>query len=236
MNIAICDDQQECNDRLRQMLNHCFRQMNAGQCRITEYASGTTLSEAYRPGIFDIIFLDVQMPGLDGYQTAERIRNQDLSVDIVFVTNMKDQSLMGYNYNAKGFLIKEVSQAQLDSLMHRLLDEMRRRTDIGVYSVRQKFDKGTVHLKLSDVIYFESRDKDIIAVTKNESFVFREKLNAVEKNLDGKGFLRINRSLLVNTAYVFKDFGGLLVLRTGESLPIGKNYKKSVRKTFSFTR
>jgi len=210
------------------MLKNYFRQRNIN-FKITEFLSGTELSKTYTSGMFDFIFLDVQMPGLGGDETAEQIRNKDLSVDIVFITNMKDQPLMGYNYNAKGFLFKEVSQEQIDNLMNRLIGEMSRREDIGVYPVKLKFDKGTVHLQLSSVKYFESRDKDIYAVTETETFEFREKLSNLEKDLSGKGFIRINRSFLMNISYVFKDFGDCIVLKTGENFSISRGCKNFVR-------
>jgi DNA-binding LytR/AlgR family response regulator len=149
---------------------------------------------------------------------------------------MKDQPLMGYNYNAKGFLFKEVSQEQIDNLMNRLIGEMSRRNDIGIYPVKLKFDNGIVQLKLSDVKYFESRDKDICATTETETFEFREKLSNLENDLAEKGFVRINRSFLLNMSYVFKDFGDCIVLRTGENFSISMKYRDSVRKVLSKER
>jgi len=232
MKIAICDDQRECRNDIRYQLKEYFTQNQIHDNKITEYASGMDLLEAYSPGVFDVIFLDIQMPGINGEDTAGRIRNLDLNVDIVFVTNMKDQSLMGYNYNAKGFLIKKVAQTQMNKLMDRLRNEMSRRTDIGSYAIAQKFDEGIVHLQLSNVYYFESYDKYICAVTSSGKHEFRGQLKTVEKDLCGKGFLRINRSLLINMSHVFKNFRDEVVLNTGESLPIGKSYKIIIRDAF----
>lgn len=233
MKIAICDDQTDCNVKLRQMLKSYFEQKKIDDFDITEYTSGKDLADAYSGGMFDFIFLDVQMPGLNGDKTAEKIRSCDLSVDIVFVTNMRNQPLMGYNYNAKGFLFKEVTQEQIDQLMDRLLGEMRRREDMGTYPIKLRNEKSIMCLRLSDVLYFESRDKDIIAKTASEEFEFRGKLANVERELTEKGFLRINRSLLVNTSHVFKNFGDYVIIKnTGEKLFVGRNYKESVDRIF----
>jgi len=236
MNIAVCDDQKECNAKLSHMLKRCLKQMDIN-CRITEYTSGAELSKAYAPGLFDFVFLDVQMPSLNGLETAERIRSKDLNVDIVFVTNMSDQMYMGFNYNAKGFLVKDISQEQINTLMHRLITEMRRRDDVGIYPIKLKFNNGDVLLQLSEVLYFESRDKYVIAKTADGDFEFRKQLSVVEKDIDGKGFIRINRSLPVNASYVFNSFGNFIVLRgSEEELPIGNNYKASVRKAIRMKR
>ena len=125
MKIAICDDQTECNAKLKDMLMDYFHRMKIGNCIINEYISGNRLLESYAPGMYDLIFLDIVMPEVTGDKTAEQIRKVDLDVDLVFVTNMSDQSLMGYNYHAKGFLIKEVEQRQVDLLMGRLIHDMK---------------------------------------------------------------------------------------------------------------
>jgi len=232
MNIAICDDQRECNEYLSSMLKVYFENKLISGYTIMEYTCGSKLINEYTIGMFDVIFLDVNMPGLSGNKTAERIRNLDLGVDIIFVTYMKDQPLIGYNYNAKGFLIKEVSQNQINQLLDRLICEMKRRNDLGVYSAKLKFGEGIVHLKLVDVFYFESHNKDIVAVTDKESFLFREQLANVERDLQNKGFVRINRSRLVNKSHIFKDFGNYLVMSNGQEFSISKSYKDNVRKIF----
>ena len=148
MNIAICDDQKMYNDKLKSMLKDYFKRTNIENFSILEYTSGKKLSDDYSCGLFDFIFLDIQMPDLSGEETASRVRKKDVEVNIIFVTNMKDQSLMGYNYGAKGFLLKGVKQEDIDSLMDRLLSEMGRRKDTGFYLVKQKSDKSNIHLRL----------------------------------------------------------------------------------------
>lgn len=232
--IAICDDQKECNAKLKELLQRYFNERKIDNFKIKEYITGNKLINEYSPNMFNFIFLDIQMPNLSGLETTEQIRKQDLKVDIIFVTNMSDQMHMGFNYNAKGFLIKEVNQEQINVIMDRLLAEMHRREDIGTYTIKQKFDKGNAILRLSEILYFESHDKDITAKTIDGNFEFRKKLSVLEEELDGKGFIRINRSLLVNTLHVFKDFGDCIILRnSNEKLPIGINYKATVRKAFS---
>ena len=230
MNIAICDDQKSYNEKLSGMLRNYLKRKNIDDFDISTFTSGRKLSETHKKGMYDFIFLDVQMPNFSGDQTAKQIRDIDLTVDIIFVTNMKDQSLMGYNYNAKGFLIKEIEQEQLDKLMDRLLFEMHHRDDIGMFSVKQKFDKGTVHLRLSEILYFQSYDKDITVSTQDASFEFRGQLSVLESKYNEKGFLRISRSVLVNTLHVFMHFGDIIAMKTGEQFSISKKYRTTVAK------
>lgn len=231
MRVAICDDQKECNTKLKGMLKSYFRRMNISNCVIDEYLSGEGLIESFSTGMYDIIFLDIHMPGVTGEKAAEFIRNVDMDVDLVFVTNMSDKSLMGYNYQAKGFLIKQVKQEHVDLLMDRLIHVMSQKAHMGAYPIKLVGDKGMVYLRLSKVLYFSSRDKTVSAICdgQNETYEFRSQLDKVEEDLKKKGFIRINRSLLVNSYHVFKDFGDSIALSTGERLEMSRVYRDSVR-------
>ena len=199
MRIALCDDVKEYNSLLHNMLRNYMERNQIENCYIKEYLSGINLLKDFALGSYDFIFLDVDMPDLDGLKTAEHIRKLDLKVDLIFVTNMSDQVYTGYNYNAKGFLVKEVKQDQIDELIDRLLEELNRREALGYYKIRHKSDGGNMRLPLADILYFESKDKFILAVTEEDAFEFRGQLSSVGDDLKEKGFIRIHRSYLVNT-------------------------------------
>ena len=225
MKIAICDDVELYNRQLKEMLS-------GYGCSITEYSCGQALLEGHSRGLFDYIFLDVEMPGIDGFEAAGKIRETDTAVGIVFVTHMESRMQKGYIYGAKDYLCKPVTQQLIDDLMDRLLDEERRKNESVYYNVKLKFDEGTIRLKLADVLYFESNDRYILATTAEEAHTFRGRLSDVEKELKDRGFVRVHRSYLVNIRYAFKHFGGYILLRTGEKIEVGKKYRTAVDKAF----
>lgn len=229
--VAICDDQNDYNEKLKCLLEIYFTNRRIDY-KIISYTSGEELSGAYTRGKFDIVFLDVQMPKLNGLETAEQIRKKDLEVDLVFVTNMTDQMNMGFSFNAKGFLIKDVNQDQINELMDRLIIELHRRDENGIYRIKLKTN-ANVNLRLSQVLYFESHDKFIKAVTESDTYEFRGTLDNVEKDLAEKRFVRINRSLLVNVYHIFKDNNDCIVMKTSEKLYISRGYRKSVKKALN---
>ena len=228
MQIAVCDDVKDYNDKLDNLLASYIKRKDICKCEINKYTSGLALLKNYVPGKYNFIFLDVDMPVLDGFKTAEQIRKLDLKVDLIFVTNMHDQAQMGYNYNAKGYLYKEVNQKQIDILMDRLLNELGRRNDGGFYKIHLKFDDGIIYLPLYNVLYFESKNKDILATTTDDVFTFRGQLADVANDLKDKGFIRIHRSYLVNIEHVFKDFGNKLILKSSDELEISRKYKGAI--------
>ena len=121
--IAVVED----NDAMRAQL--CgfiaqYAQESGHQLDVTAFSDGAQLVDPYRPG-FDIIFLDIEMPKLGGMPTAERIRRQDPDVVLVFVTNMAQYAIRGYEVDALDFVLKPVSYYQFSTKLERALQRIR---------------------------------------------------------------------------------------------------------------
>ena len=111
--IAVVED----NDAMREQLCGFIAQYareSGRQLDVTAFADGAEIVDPYRPG-FDIIFLDIEMPTLGGMPTAERIRQVDPDVVLVFVTNMAQYAIRGYEVDALDFVLKPVSYYQFSS-------------------------------------------------------------------------------------------------------------------------
>lgn len=226
MRIAICDDDKNCNDKLYGMLKNYMRYKNIEGVEIEVCASGVELLGKH--GTFDFVFLDVEMPGMDGFEVAGRIREVDFDVGIVFVTNLGEYMRAGFRYNARDYLCKPVVQEEINELMERAIKERTIKNDRGIYSFKSK-DGGNILLSLAEVLYFESRDKYVDAVTDKKTYTSTSQLSKIATDLDNKGFIRIHQSYLVNISKIFKDFGDHLVLKGGKKLNISKKYKGSVK-------
>ena len=235
MKIAICDDSLIHNQKLHQIVDVYLSQDPGSTYQISPFTSGVELTRIYRYGMFDLIFLDVEMPELSGFETAQKIRSIDLDVDIIFVTYMADYISTGYHYNAKQYLCKPIKDSDIVDLMNRLTSERQRKTGGEVYSIQARLGERQhdVHLRISEIVYFESDDKYVNVYTDKHSHTFREKITTVEADMKNKGntFIRIHQPYLVNIEHIFKNFSDKIVLRNGQSLPISKKYKDSVNNT-----
>ena len=138
MRAALCDDEKTHNNHLEELLRDYKRRKEIDIFEISGYTSCHELLEKHTTDKFDFIFLDVDMPIMNGFETAECIREIDLDAAIVFVTRVAEQIPMGYNYNAKQYLCKPVTQEDIDILMDRLVREHLRNKDYGRYSIRLK--------------------------------------------------------------------------------------------------
>ena len=229
LDIAICDNEKEYNLHLARLLDAYFIKYDFKDLNITSYSDGVDLLEDLSKRNFELIFLDVDMPKMSGFDTAEELRLKNDSTDIVFVTNVKDEVRKGYKYNAKDYLYKPVSQEDIDALMDRLLND--KLDTAQLYEVKIK-NGGKAYIKISDIVYFESDGHYVKAVMISGEYVFNNKLDEVLQDLEGKGFIRVHQSYVVNMAYVFKDMGNRVILKKANDVPVSRKYKKALSEAF----
>ena len=195
--IAVVED----NDAMRAQL--CgfiaqYAQESGHQLDVTAFSDGAQLVEPYRPG-FDIIFLDIEMPTLGGMPTAERIRRQDPDVVLVFVTNMAQYAIRGYEVDALDFVLKPVSYYQFSTKLERALQRIRRRRG---GQVALQVSGGVQLLDTDDILYLETRDRLLHYHTATDTWSVRGSLLKAEKDLAAYHFARCNQCYLVNLRHV----------------------------------
>ena len=233
MKIALLDDEIKYNKHLSDLLVKYLFESDIDDYQVVEYVSGLDFLAEYKKNEYDIIFLDVVMPIMDGFQVAQEIRNIDRGVNIVFVTSMVDGTQQGYDYNAKAYLYKEVTRSEINKLMNRLFKEKGQHHEwtpgSGNYVIKEKYSNGNRFLRLDEVLYFENSANDIIAHTADDSVIFRKKMSELEADLADRGFLRVHQGFLVNMSQIFQDFGSYIVLRSGHTIDVSRRYKKAVQ-------
>ena len=196
--IAVVED----NDAMRAQL--CgfiaqYAQESGHQLDVTAFSDGAQLVEPYRPG-FDIIFLDIEMPTLGGMPTAERIRRQDPDVVLVFVTNMAQYAIRGYEVDALDYVLKPANYYQFCTKLSRAIQRVQRRR--GGQVVLQLAGGGIQLLDTADIYYLETRSRMLYYHTAKGEFAVRASLQSAEKQLAEYHFVRCNQCYLVNLAYV----------------------------------
>ena len=196
--IAVVED----NDAMRAQL--CgfiaqYAQESGHQLDVTAFSDGAQLVEPYRPG-FDIIFLDIEMPELGGMDAAERIRTVDPDVVLVFVTNMAQYAIKGYEVDALDYVLKPVNYYQFCTKLSRAVQRVQRRR--GGQVVLQLAGGGMQVLSTGDIYYLETHDRLLWYHTTKGEFSVRASLASAEKQLAQYHFSRCNQCYLVNLKYV----------------------------------
>lgn len=178
-------------------------------------------------GMFDIIFMDVEMDKMNGLETAEKIREVDFITTIIFISQYEDYYKEAYNVHPFHFLNKPITQDKLDNVMNAYLKMKSQDLETFTFSI----NKAQFSIYLRDIMYFYSERRHVYAVCKDKTYVFYDKLNAVQKAVENKScrFLRIHQSYLVNMRYVKEYHYTDLVMHNGDELLISKENRKSIR-------
>mgnify|MGYP000239621122 CR=1 FL=1 len=210
LKIAVVEDQQEVRDELCRFIRK-YAAENSLQVEAVPIEDGAVIAAHYEPG-WDIIFMDVEMPGLDGFGAAEKIRAVDGDAVLVFVTNMAQYAIKGYEVDALDYVLKPVPYFAFSQQLRKVEEQLRRRVRHylalpverrrGGQVVLQLAGGGMQVLSTNDIYYLETRDRLLWYHTAKGEFPVRASLASAEKQLAQYHFSRCNQCYLVNLQYV----------------------------------
>ncbi|MDR1713156.1 MAG: LytTR family DNA-binding domain-containing protein [Coriobacteriales bacterium] len=166
---------------------------------LEKYPSGEALLAEFEKGKYDLVFLDVYMGELNGVQTAERIRDVDTQVVIVFTTTSDDFTREGYRLNAYKYLLKPIVQEDvIDALELAIL----KRDKAQGATLAIVDDNVPVVIPLNDIIYIEALNRKSQIYTTEGTYSTTMTIEDLEKLLPAPRFLRSHRSFIVNLDHV----------------------------------
>ena len=197
--IAVVED----DAAYRQLLGDYLKQYEKDRgekFRVTNFADGDEIAEDYRAD-YDIILMDIELTFMDGMTAAEKIRERDQEVVIIFITNMPQYAMKGYTVDALDYVLKPVSYYAFSQRIDRALSRMekRRKTFLSV-----PIRGGIRKVDVSGLMYVEVQDHDLVYHMRGETFVTKGALSDVEEMLKGQPFFRCGKSYLINLEYVEK--------------------------------
>lgn len=172
---------------------------------------------------FDIILMDVEMTFMDGMTTAERIREKDNEVVIIFITNMPQYAIQGYKVDALDYVLKPISYFAFSQRIDRALTRVKKK-EATYITVAQK--GGKKKLNVDKICYVEVRDHDLIYHSTKGDIVTKSSMKEAENTLGGTKFFRCNRCYLVNLEYV-EDFRGNDVTVASDVIQVSRARKKA---------
>ena len=164
---------------------------------ITEFTNGLDIAEDYKP-VFDVVFLDIEMPLLDGMRTAERIREHDDQVLLLFITNLAQYAIQDYGVGALDYMLKPVTYAAFALKLQRAIRILESRP---VKSLVLSQDGNTMRLPHGNIRFVEVVDHQLIYHTTQGEYREFRPLKELEGIL-GEGFSRIHHAYLVNLRFV----------------------------------
>ena len=221
MRIAVCDDEELFRIEFKSVLDKVL--INA-EYDIDTFSGGSSLYEAFLKNPFDLVFLDIEMPGIDGITLAKRLRAVSENVQIVFLTSHIEYALEGYEVNALRYLVKPVDMNKLSEVLKYIQEKK--------YNSRQimiKQEGEDIVIDISDIIYMESMDKNVRIVTSKSEYITRYNISDYEEELKNSGFLRIHRGYLISLSKVKKIVKNDVVMDGDISLPVSRSNIKTLK-------
>lgn len=221
MRIAIVEDSAEELAALQQCLQH-YAQTHAQQFEFSAFCDATAFLERYHAD-YDIVFMDIELPGINGMEAAHRLRALDKQVILIFVTNIARYAVKGYEVDALDYILKPVRYGS----MCVKLDRAVARCKAAAEAVTILQQSGTLRLLLREILYIEVSGHRLTYHTEQGTYPGSGTLQEVEDKLRSKGFLRCNKCYLVNQKQVRGVQGNMLLLSNGETLQISRLRKKA---------
>jgi DNA-binding LytR/AlgR family response regulator len=197
------------------------------------YDSAPLLEACKKSNDFDIIFLDIKMKTINGVDCAKLLRENDVNSLIVFVTSSAEYVFSGYEVKAFRYILKTDLVNAFDRIFGECLNELSK-SDDSFYTV--KTASAVKNIPLNDILYFESNKRVLIVHTKNDEYSFYGKLDQVEKELDGKDFIRTHQSYFVNARKIKSVSKDSAELQNGEILPVSKSKASAVKNAYLWAK
>ena len=214
ISILICDDLPEARNTIRQYLRR-YEQSHDVELDLETAADGAELLAMWRPGRWDMIFLDIFMPLIDGVEAARRLRKVDDKCEIVFATTSREHGMEGYELHAMDYLTKPIAQQDVDEVMDWFLRERAEQHS----ELRLRTPDGEEKVRAMDIRYIETRGHTCVIHTTEQTFTVRRSIDEISADLNA-AFFRCHKSFLVNLRHVSEIDRNLFLLDCGESVPI----------------
>ncbi len=230
--IAIVDDDVQALEQLKHKLKK-YSKENDFELTVTAFTEGKTFLKTVAKERFDMVFLDIDLPEMNGIRIAKYLRKSELPIIIVFCTNLEQYAIEGYTVDALGYLLKPIKDYSLRLVMDKV------RKSFATTSVSRIFVKtqnGQAQVLLEELVYIEVMRHNLYfhSVTeegKEEIVRARGTMREISEQLKGAYFSRCSVSYLVNLKRVLSISGNTVDL-PGSSLLISRTYKKAFTDDF----
>ncbi|MEG0291789.1 MAG: LytTR family DNA-binding domain-containing protein [Anaerovoracaceae bacterium] len=229
MNICICDDDALEIKRISSLIDE-FNTQNDINLTYDSYSNAIDMVSDITIGSYDLIFLDILMPGLTGIDAAKEIRKTDQVVEIVFLTSSPEFALESYSVNAKNYLLKPALKAKVFSILNQLLSEK----NAPFEGLLIKNKTCIAKIPFAKIAYIEVISKKLIFhLIDGEQREISGSLTDYEEELEGRfEFLKVHRSFWVNLWHMSELTGNTFIAFNGTIIPISRLLLKDVRQRY----
>ncbi len=230
LRIAVCDDevivQTEISDRISASM--ADRHMKYS---VSGFTSGEELlMDISEHGVFDLIFLDIELTRIDGIVTAGKIREQFPYTFLIFISNYSQYYKAAFDVQPFQFLDKPINEQEFHTVFEQVYQRLTNHAEILSFY----YNRVHYNIRLNEILYFESEKRMVKVVCAAGRYVYYGKLDEIENSLKNSNqyFLRIHKSYLVNLDYVTEYRNDRMVMKNHDILTISHEKRKYVKEVY----
>jgi DNA-binding LytR/AlgR family response regulator len=228
LKIAICDDDKTCVEALRDYIKE-YSESNQTRIQTTMFTSGKLLITCKK--VFHVIFLDIDMVGMNGLEIAKEIRKSDTSVKIVYVTGYSEYRSLAFSVHAFDYIDKPISKEAIFHIMDEVIHYSEPRNE-DIQEIKFSFREGIKTFKVKEILYFEYTNRKVALHTLSGETIWLpgEKISNIAKRMEIYNFAVPHKSFAVNLLQVDYIKGYDVFLVDGTVIPLSQNNSKIFRK------
>lgn len=216
INIAICDDEKYILDKIKKLVFDFFHRKNV-EITVSQFGSGEELLRHNKN--IDILFLDIQMDGIDGMETARKMRNQNYKGYLIFITVLKEMVFQSFEVQAYDYLVKPIEEECFEKTMERLFSAMQNAKDASLL-VQKGYESNII--AFGDIVFCEIIDRKIYLHLKTEEVIdYYDRIENLETKLDGR-FFKCHRSYLINLSHLKSYKNGMAYMINDKQIPVSR--------------
>ncbi len=205
---------------------------------VAECGNAIEISRTLRQHTVDLIFLDIEMPQISGFDFLKSINNPP---KIIIVTAYRNYALKGYEYDIVDYLLKPVSFERFYKAMTKFFKQIKD-NDIKIFEGSETEGKAFIYLNedktihkvfLDSILYLESFREYIKVHTETKSIMTKLPISKIEEKLKNHDFIRIHKSFIISISKI-NSFNSRIIKINNIDLPIGRTYKEAVMQVLKF--
>jgi len=224
MRIAVCDDEEKYRVELKSLLD---RLGSAYDYDIDTFSNGNWLLRECEKDPYDLVFLDIEMPEIDGISLARKLRAKHEELNIVFLTGHVEYAIEGYEVNALRYLTKPVRVDKLREVLQHVTSRQKNKRQLII-----REDGEQLLIDLADIIFMEAQNQYVRICTIKGDHLIRYNIGDFENDLRNEGFFRTHRGYLVSLPRVKKLVKNDVIMEGGSGevpVPVSRNNVKALK-------
>lgn len=229
LKIAVCDDSRELLEKVEKDLLE-YESARITPVTVHTYSNAMELLDGLKKTDYDILILDIIMPGFTGMQAAHEIRKFNEEIKIIFLTSSKEFAIESYSVGAYYYLLKPVLNEKLFSVLDKVVSEITSKQESCVIYTHM----GIVNIPFAKIECLEVYNKHLVFhLSDGSTKETRGALSDYENIfLDRKEFLKIHRSYILNMDYIHSIEAGEIVTYSGKRFPVSRLVAKDIKEHY----